>query len=52
MTTIAAKGHYKVQFNGRDTWIIVDTHGCCDGYFNTERKAMNALARFTKHDAE
>jgi len=52
MTIIAAKGHYTVQFNGRDTWFIIDTHDHCHGYFYTERKAMNALARFTKHDAE
>lgn len=52
MTIIAAKGHYTVQFNGRDTWFIIDIHGDCDGYFNTERKAMNALRRFTAHDGE
>ena len=52
MTTIAAKGHYTVQLNGRDTWFRIDSHGHCDGYFSTERKAMNALSRFTAHDGE
>jgi hypothetical protein len=39
---------YHIRFNGSSTWMIIDEHGDCFGYYNTERKAQNAMNRIGK----
>jgi hypothetical protein len=41
MTTIKTQNGYKMEFNGKGTFIITDDHNDCLGYFDTERKANN-----------
>lgn len=48
MTTVKSNGIYAVEFNGRQTWLLIDNHGDCYGYYSTERKAINAYNRTCK----
>jgi hypothetical protein len=38
----------KVTLNGKDTYFITNIHGDCYGYYDTDRKAQNAMAQIGK----
>jgi hypothetical protein len=40
--------HYKITFNGKSTYMVTDNHGTCLFAADTERKAVNFLARLLK----
>jgi len=48
MKTIKASNGFSVTFNGKNTYFV--DNGCeCIGYYETERKAINAMNRAIKH---
>lgn len=47
-TTVKTNGEYAVEFNGSSTWFLNDKNGDCYGYYDTERKAVNAYNRTCK----
>lgn len=48
METIKKTNGYEITFNGSKTYFLNDDNGDCLGYFDTERKANNALKRVLK----
>jgi len=43
MKTIATNKDFKVEFNGSETYMVVDNNGDCWKYFSTERRAINYM---------
>lgn len=48
MATVTQNNGLKVEFNGKKTYFVTDSNGDCWGYFDTERKAKNAMKRILK----
>lgn len=48
MTTITEQNGFTIQFNGKATYFLSNEFDCI-GYYDTERKALNALKRTLKY---
>lgn len=48
MKTLTTKNGLAIEFNGRNTYFLSEENGDCIGYFNTERKALNAMNKTLK----
>lgn len=48
MKIIMIRGDYTIKLSGKDTYLLIDDHGDCYGYYDTLRKATNALNKTAK----